>query len=71
MEFEKRLREARMKRGLTQQTLAEAVDIALRTYQCYEQGTRRPSYEVLVALADELMVSVDYLLCRDQYIKEE
>lgn len=71
MEFEKRLREARMKRGLTQQTLAEAVDIALRTYQCYEQGTRRPSYEVLVALADELMVSVDYLLCRDQYIKEK
>ena len=71
MEFEKRLREARMKRGLTQQTLAEAVDIALRTYQCYEQRTRRPSYEVLVALADELMVSVDYLLCRDQYIKEK
>ena len=68
MTFCKQLRAARMKRKFTQQALADAVGLALRSYQCYEQGTREPSLDMLVALADALEVPTDYLLCRDMSV---
>lgn len=63
--FSKRLRETRMARKLTQQKLSDSVGLALRSYQCYEQGTREPPLDMLVRLADVLEVPTDYLLCRD------
>lgn len=63
--FSKRLRACRMARHMTQQKLSDAVGLALRSYQCYEQGTREPSLSMLVQLADVLAVPTDYLLCRD------
>ena len=63
--FGKRLREARMARNMTQQKLSDAVGLALRSYQCYEQGTREPPLDMLVKLADILEVPTDYLLCRN------
>mgnify|MGYP005784792481 CR=1 FL=1 len=67
--FNIRLRQMRMKRSFTQQALADLVGIALRSYQCYEQGTRTPSYELLVQLADILDTSTDFLLGRDDWLK--
>lgn len=66
MIFGKRLRDARMMRDMTQQALADAVGVALRTYQCYEQGTRQPSLSLVNAFCDTLGVSADYLLGRDE-----
>lgn len=66
--FGRRLREVRMKRKLTQQKLADAVGLALRSYQCYEQGTREPPLDMLVKLADVLNVPTDHLLCRDEFL---
>lgn len=66
--FCKRLREMRMKRGLTQQKMADLINIALRSYQCYEGGTRNPSFDVLVKISDVLCVSTDYLLGRDDFL---
>lgn len=63
--FSKKLREVRMARHMTQQKLSDMVGLALRSYQCYEQGTREPSLGMLVKLADVLKVPTDYLLCRD------
>lgn len=63
--FGKRLRSVRMARHLTQQRISDLVGIALRTYQCYEQGVREPSLDTLVKLADILNVPTDYLLGRD------
>ncbi|MEY8385961.1 helix-turn-helix transcriptional regulator [Oscillospiraceae bacterium 38-13] len=63
--FGKKLRETRMARGLTQQKISDAVGLALRSYQCYEQGTREPPLDMLIKLADVLEVPTDYLLCRD------
>ena len=63
--FCKRLRETRMNRKMTQQKLADRVGLALRSYQCYEQGVREPSLDILVKLADALEVPTDYLLYRD------
>ena len=62
--FGKRLREIRMERHMTQQKLADAVGLALRSYQCYEQGTREPPLDMIKKLADVLDVSVDYLMGR-------
>ena len=67
--FNKRLREMQMKRNLTQQRLADTIGVALRSYQCYETGTRTPNYDLLVLIADTLDVSLDYLLGRDDFIK--
>jgi Predicted transcriptional regulators len=67
--FHIRLREMRLKRKLTQQKLSDEVGVALRTYQCYEQGKNNPSYDILLALSDVLDVSLDYLFCRDDFIK--
>lgn len=67
--FNKRLREMRMKRGFTQQNMADRIGVALRSYQCYETGSRNPSFELLVLIADTLEVSTDYLLCRDDFIR--
>ena len=67
--FSKRLSEMRMKRKFTQQKLADILGIALRSYQCYETGTRTPNYSLLVLIADTLDVSLDYLLGRDDWMK--
>lgn len=67
--FNKRLRIARMARGLTQQKISDCVGLALRSYQCYEQGVREPSLDMLISLADALQVSTDYLLGRDSFLE--
>lgn len=67
--FGKRLREMRMKRGFTQQKMADSLNVALRSYQCYEGGDRCPSYELLVQIGDILDASIDYLLGRDDFLK--
>ena len=67
--FNKRLREMRMKRGFTQQNMADSINVALRSYQCYETGTRNPSFDLLIQIADTLNTSTDYILGRDDYLK--
>ncbi len=67
--FNKRLRELRMQNKLTQQQMADKLQISLNAYQKYEQAERCPSLDCLVSIADILNVSVDYLLCRDDFIQ--
>ena len=67
--FPKRLRQCRMKRGLTQQFMSELLTISLNAYQKYEQAERSPSFETLIRIADILDVSLDYLFGRDDFMK--
>lgn len=67
--FPKRLRQCRMKRGLTQQVMSELLNISLNAYQKYEQAERSPSFEILIHIADILDVSLDYLFGRDVFMK--
>ena len=67
--FGKTLRDARKKRKFTQQKLADTLNIALRTYQKYEEGSRQPPMDTLIMIADYFDVSLDYLLGRDDYLK--
>ena len=50
------------KRGFSQKELAEILHITPRAYQYYEQGKREAPYDRLIAIAQELDVSIDYLL---------
>lgn len=66
--FGKRLRSIRMKRGFTQQYLADLLNISLNTYQKYEQAERFPICDNLISIADILNVSIDWLLGRDEFL---
>jgi len=67
--FNNRLRETRISQGFTQEKLSENVGIGLRNYQYYEQGKHVPSFEILIKLANELNISIDYLVGRDDFVK--
>lgn len=62
--FPERLRKAREQKALLQKEVAEHLSMTPRAYQYYEAGRRRPDYETLVAIADYLEVTTDYLLGR-------
>lgn len=62
--FADRLKQARKRKRFMQKEVAEHFKIAVRTYQNYEGGQRRPDFETLVALADYFDVTTDYLLGR-------
>lgn len=67
--FKDRLRAIRINRGYTLQNVADAVGIALRSYQKYESGDSEPPFQSLIALANFLDVPTDLLLERDDYLK--
>lgn len=64
-EFKDRLREVRLKRGLTQGQLADAVGLKYQTISRLELGREKPTYETAIKLTKALDVSYDYLFGRD------
>lgn len=64
MIFFKNLKAIRTTRNLTQQQMAERLNISVRTYQNYEQGKREPSLTLLCKIADILDTTTDILLGR-------
>ena len=63
------LKKAREEKGIKQNVLAREVDIAPQTISAYERGTKQPTLENLVALANVLDVSVDALLGKEEAAK--
>lgn len=64
--FTERLKELRLKKGLTQTELGEKVGVKQNTFTNWEKGKREPSFENLIKLADLLEVSLDWLFGREQ-----
>ena len=62
MAFYDRLKESRIKSGLTQEQLAEKLGIAKSTLSGYESGNREPNVQTIKKIADVLNVSADELL---------
>lgn len=62
MEFSNRLKELRSSRNLSQDDLAKNLGLGKSSISMYEKGKRKPSFEVLEALADFFNVDMDYLL---------
>ena len=64
MDFADRIVRLRKSRALTQKQLASGVGLSEVGIQNYEGRRRKPTYDVLVALADFFDVSIDYLVGR-------
>lgn len=68
--FNTKLKEIRQSRGLTQRQMAEILSMATNAYQRYELGTSEPNMLKLLKLSAILDVSLDELLCRDEFLAE-
>lgn len=66
--FPTRLRCLRLARGMTQQMVAENLNIHRTTYTKYETGKASPDQESLLTLARLFRVSVGYLLGQEDSI---
>ena len=62
MEFSERLKDLRKQAGLTQVDVAEELGISQPAYASWERGTKKPTQDNLVKIAQILNVSVDYLV---------
>lgn len=62
IEFGKRLRELRKRRGLSAEQLGDKLGVARTTVFGYEQGQRIPDMITIKKIAELFNVTVDYLL---------
>lgn len=69
MRFEERLLETRKNRGMSQETLAEKIGVSRQAVSKWETGEAQPDYAKLIALADALEVSLDYLCGRESQVE--
>ena len=72
----KRIREARNKKGYTQQTLAKEAGIGLMCLGEIERGVKMPSLSIFIKIVEALDISADYILrdeltSGEQYIFDE
>lgn len=61
MTFAKRLIKLRKSKGFSQKQLADYIDVSPSLVGMYEQGRRKPSFEILEAIADCFNVNIDTL----------
>lgn len=69
MSLGKRMREARIDKGLTQEEAAKHLGITFQALSNYERDIRDPDTDLLKSIADLYEVTTDYLLGRTN-IKE-
>lgn len=62
----KKLKELRKGENLTQQELAETLNIGRVNYTRYETDAVRPDYETLILLADFYNISLDEIFGRKE-----
>lgn len=69
MKFNEKLRQLRIEKGFSQHSIAQQLQINDRSYQNYEYGTREPNIETLIRLSAIFQISLDELLCRDDFLQ--
>lgn len=62
MEFSQIVKSLRLERGWSQQEVADRAGLNKMTISQYENGKRKPSFEVIEALAEIFRVDMNYLL---------
>ncbi len=65
MNYNERIKNARISKELKQEEVARLLGITRGCYAHYEQGVREPSLDLLKKICDVLDVSADYLLGRE------
>ncbi len=69
-EFGNKIYQLRKALGLTQQDIADAINVDRSTYSNYERGVTEPDLKTLKRIADILNVSVDVLLSDKNDVKK-
>jgi len=67
MAFAEKLKALRLENHLTQEYVAEQMNVARSTIAGYETKNRQPSHEKLMDFANFFHVSVDYLLDNEKF----
>ncbi len=70
MSFAEKLREIRKENHLSQEDLAELLDVSRQSVSKWEQSSGYPEVEMLLQLAEKLHVSLDELMDMEQPQKE-
>lgn len=60
--LQEKIKNERVRRGLSQAEMAEKVGVSQAMYSYYENGWRKPSLEVAKRIADALEISLDELV---------
>lgn len=66
MNFSKNLKKIRLDKGLSQEVVANELNITRQGYANYEKGTSSPTLDSVEKIADALDVDMDYLLFKDK-----
>ena len=69
MDFSTRLKELRLKRGLTQQELADRLNVTKSAISYWEVGARMPSVEGMQSIANFFGVTVDFMTGRQDDVE--
>lgn len=64
----KRLKELRKQHQMTQQELGNLINVTKVSICCYEKGTRTPTLETLLEIANVFHVDVNYFFGHDEYV---
>ena len=67
MNYNERIKNARLNKGLSQEEVAKSLEITRGCYAHYEQGIREPSIDLIKKLCILLDVSADYLIGLSDY----
>lgn len=73
--YSERIKQLRLARGWSQQTLSEKLNLTKMAVSQYERGVRKPDINIVTALCDIFNVSSDYLLGAEdvtmRYLRED
>ena len=64
----KRIKELRLKNGLTQKQLGDLINVTKVSICCYENGTRTPTLDTLHQLSNYFKKDINYFLGNDEYV---
>lgn len=60
--MKEKLKQLRFDKNVTQEQVAKEIGVTKSCYANYEQGSREPSFQILIRLCKYFDVSTDYLL---------
>lgn len=62
MVFSEKLKELRIKKGMSPEDLSEILDVSRQSVSRYENGTAQPAFDKLLLISNHFNVTIDFLL---------